>query len=45
LQVALDLGYASPSAFTAMFRKTIGIAPREYFSRQSRSSSKQTGKT
>lgn len=45
LQVALDLGYASPSAFTAMFRKTIGIAPREYFSRQSRSSPKQLGKT
>ncbi|MBN9427143.1 MAG: helix-turn-helix transcriptional regulator [Burkholderiales bacterium] len=28
-RVALDLGYDSPSAFTAMFRKTLGISPRE----------------
>jgi AraC-like DNA-binding protein len=34
-RIAFDLGYATPSAFTAMFRKTLGIAPREYFSRQS----------
>ena len=45
LQVALDPGCASPSAFAAMFRKTIGTAPREYFSPLSRSSTQQPGKT
>ena len=34
-RTALDLGYASPSAFSAMFRKALGIAPRDYFARQS----------
>jgi AraC-like DNA-binding protein len=29
--VALDLGYASPSAFTSMFRRTLGRAPSRYF--------------
>ena len=29
--VALDLGYDSPSAFTAMFRRTLGTTPRRYF--------------
>jgi len=29
--VARVLGYASPSAFTAMFRQSLGKAPREYF--------------
>ena len=29
--VALDLGYASPSAFSAMFRRTLGSGPRAYF--------------
>ncbi len=29
--VALDLGYQSPSAFTAMFRRTLGCPPREFF--------------
>lgn len=29
--VALDVGYSSPSAFTAMFRRTFGAAPTEYF--------------
>ncbi|HEX3952870.1 MAG TPA: helix-turn-helix transcriptional regulator [Stellaceae bacterium] len=29
--VARGLGYGSPSAFTAMFRKTLGQAPRDYF--------------
>lgn len=29
--VALDLGYGSPGAFTAMFRRTLGVSPREYF--------------
>ena len=30
--VALDLGYASPSAFCAMFRRTLGVSPRRYLS-------------
>ena len=29
--VAIDLGYESPSAFSAMFRRALGIAPSEYF--------------
>lgn len=29
--VALSLGYASPSAFTAMFRKALGRTPSDYF--------------
>ncbi|MGE0659410.1 MAG: helix-turn-helix transcriptional regulator [Reyranellaceae bacterium] len=29
--VALDLGYDSPSAFTAMFRKALGVPPSRYF--------------
>ena len=29
--VALDLGYASPSAFTAMFRRALGTRPSDYF--------------
>ena len=29
--VALDLGYESPSAFTAMFRRSLGITPSRYF--------------
>jgi AraC-like DNA-binding protein len=28
--VALDVGYDSPSAFTAMFRRELGAAPRRY---------------
>ncbi|MHA6311257.1 AraC family transcriptional regulator [Pantoea sp. S-LA4] len=31
LQVALDLGYESPSAFSAMFRRLLGVAPTDYF--------------
>lgn len=31
LRVALDLGYGSHSAFTAMFRRVMGISPSEYF--------------
>jgi AraC-like DNA-binding protein len=31
LDVALGLGYDSPSAFTAMFRKQLGVVPSEYF--------------
>jgi AraC-like DNA-binding protein len=29
--VAFDLGYQSPSAFTAMFKRTLGCTPREFF--------------
>ena len=29
--VALDLGYKSPSSFTAMFRKALGSTPGKYF--------------
>ena len=31
-RVALDLGYASPSAFTAAFRRVLGQAPSDYLS-------------
>nr|WP_170245129.1 AraC family transcriptional regulator [Pararhodospirillum oryzae] len=34
LEVALDLGYASQSAFTAMFRKTLGCTPSDYPGRE-----------
>ena len=30
--IALDLGYASPSAFCAMFRRTLGSSPGRYLS-------------
>ncbi|VEA64900.1 Uncharacterized HTH-type transcriptional regulator ypdC [Serratia plymuthica] len=33
LEVALDLGYDSPSAFSAMFRRLLGVAPSVYFAR------------
>lgn len=33
LAVALDLGYDSPSAFSAMFRRTLGVSPSVYFGR------------
>lgn len=33
--VALDLGYASPSAFSAAFRKVLGQSPRRYAQAQS----------
>ena len=29
--VALDVGYASPSAFVAMFRRELGVTPKRYF--------------
>jgi AraC-like DNA-binding protein len=28
--IALELGYDSPSAFTAMFRRAVRCSPREY---------------
>jgi AraC-like DNA-binding protein/quercetin dioxygenase-like cupin family protein len=31
LDVALNHGYDSPSAFSAMFRKTLGMSPSQYF--------------
>ncbi len=30
-QIAFQLGYESPSAFSAMFRKTLGLPPSAYF--------------
>jgi AraC-like DNA-binding protein len=35
LRVALDLGYESHSAFSAMFRRTLGVAPSDYFQPES----------
>lgn len=32
-RVALDLGYDSPSAFSAMFRRALGASPRAFFAR------------
>ena len=34
LQVALEHGYDSPSAYSAMFRRTLGIAPTAYLDAQ-----------
>jgi AraC-like DNA-binding protein len=31
--VAFDVGYDSPSSFTAMFHRTFGVAPSQYFAR------------
>jgi AraC-like DNA-binding protein len=33
--VASDLGYASPAAFTAMFRRSLGTTPGKYFAKAS----------
>ncbi|TIH44716.1 helix-turn-helix domain-containing protein, partial [Klebsiella pneumoniae] len=30
LEVAMEHGYQSPSAFAAMFKRTFGIAPSQY---------------
>jgi AraC-like DNA-binding protein len=30
LELALEHGYDSPSAFAAMFRKVLGVPPSEY---------------
>ncbi|MGH1463569.1 MAG: AraC family transcriptional regulator [Neptuniibacter sp.] len=35
ISVALELGYSSPSAFVAMFRKTLGKTPGQYFKERS----------
>ena len=37
LQVALEHGYDSPSAFAAMFRRTLGVSPTAYLQRGSKS--------
>lgn len=34
LTLALEHGYDSPSAFAAMFRKALGVAPTQYFQRR-----------
>lgn len=31
LDVALELGYDSPSAFSAMFKRALGVSPSDYF--------------
>lgn len=36
LEVALEHGYDSPSAFAAMFRRTLGVAPTAYLARDRR---------
>ncbi|GAB3256676.1 AraC family transcriptional regulator [Chitinimonas naiadis] len=33
-RIASALGYASPSAFSAMFRKALGVAPTQYLTRR-----------
>lgn len=40
--VALDVGYNSPSAFTAMFRRAFGAAPTQYLSAIQRSQESET---
>ena len=37
-RVAFDVGYNSPSAFTAMFRRTFGVAPSHYLQEYARAS-------
>jgi AraC-like DNA-binding protein len=32
--VAFDIGYESPSAFIAMFRRALGATPGQYLSRR-----------
>jgi AraC-like DNA-binding protein/quercetin dioxygenase-like cupin family protein len=34
--VALDLGYESPSAFSTMFRRSLGVAPRAFLAHEDR---------
>jgi AraC-like DNA-binding protein len=38
--VALELGYDSPGAFAAMFRRLMGVAPSQYFVKTTEFSSK-----
>ncbi len=30
IQIALDLGYSSPSHFAQVFRRAVGVSPRHY---------------
>ena len=30
IQIALDLGYSSPSHFAQVFRRQVGVSPRDY---------------
>lgn len=34
LNIALDLGYESPSAFSYMFKRQMGVTPTEYVNRK-----------
>jgi len=43
--IAARLGYASPSAFTAMFRRALGATPRQYFGGTGREPSRGRGMT
>jgi AraC-like DNA-binding protein len=36
LEVALEHGYGSPSAFTVMFRRSLGVAPSVYLAGRAR---------
>lgn len=40
--IALELGYQSPSAFSHMFRKTMGVSPRSVARDMSKSAAKQS---
>ena len=35
LNIALDLGYESPSAFSYMFKRQMGMTPTEYMKKKS----------
>jgi len=38
--VALELGYETPSAFIAMFRRSLGTSPGRYFQQADRRSAR-----
>ena len=42
-RIALDLGYESPSAFTAMFKRALGAPPSHYFGRNPGTRFRQRG--
>lgn len=44
-QIAAELGYASPSAFSAMVRRTMGQRPRDLFGRAAPRAGRHTGST
>jgi len=43
-RIALDLGYDSPSAFTAMFKRALGAPPSQYFGDASPSRATRSGR-